>query len=58
MLFRSKLSLHGQGYRRENSTMLVLGFVLYFVTMLWLFFQLSVALFMRGVLIAPLLGRF
>lgn len=50
-----KLSLHGQGYRRENSTMLVLGFVLYFATMLWLFFQLSVLLFMQGVLIAPLL---
>jgi len=50
-----KLSLHGEGYQRENSTMLVLGFVAYFAAMLWLFFQLSVLLFMRGVLIAPLL---
>lgn len=50
-----KLSLHGEGYQRENSTLLVLGFVAYFAAMLWLFFQLSVVLFMRGVLIAPLL---
>lgn len=49
------VSLHGQGYQRENSTLLVLGFVLYFAAMLWLFFQLSVVLFMRGILIAPLL---
>ncbi|MYN45628.1 CHASE2 domain-containing protein [Pseudoduganella sp. FT93W] len=50
-----KVSLHGQGYQRENSTLLVLGFVLYFAIMLWLFFQLSVLLFMHGILIAPLL---
>ncbi|MBY0557142.1 MAG: CHASE2 domain-containing protein [Burkholderiaceae bacterium] len=50
-----KLSLHARGFVRENSTLLVIGFVAYFLAMLWLFFQLSVLLFSYGILIAPML---
>jgi hypothetical protein len=50
-----KLSWYGRGFARENSTLLVIGFVGYFLAMLWLFFQLSVLLFAYGILIAPML---
>ncbi|MES2076083.1 MAG: hypothetical protein V4462_10760 [Pseudomonadota bacterium] len=49
------LSLRVGGFQRELSTVLVICFVGYFSLMLWLFFRLAVELFMRGVLIAPML---
>ena len=49
-----KLTRRG-GYRSELSTISVLGLLVYFSTMLWMFFKLAVMLFLQGVLIVPLL---
>ncbi|WP_296000172.1 hypothetical protein [Rugamonas sp.] len=48
-------SLSKNRWRREGSTLVVLGFVAYFLLMLYLYFQLAVVLFAHGILIVPVL---